>query len=71
MQNANGPSLLRHSFYGALVGAALWGVYFVALPCDAGCRTEGAREERLVLLPAAVATGAAVGFLTGIIKRAR
>lgn len=70
MQGAASPSLSRHSLYGALAGALVWGIYF-ALPCDSGCRTEGAREERLILLPVAVATGTVIGFATGIIRRAR
>ena len=70
MQSAGQPNLLRHSLYGALAGAVLWGAYF-ALPCDSGCRTEGAREERIILLPVAVATGAAIGLVTGVVRRAR
>jgi hypothetical protein len=70
VQGSPGPSLSQHSLYGALAGAAVWGIYF-ALPCDSGCRTESARGERLILLPMAVATGTVVGLATGLIRRAR
>lgn len=69
MQSPPRPKLSRHLLCGAAAAAALWGVYF-ALPCDSGCRTEGAREERLILLPAAVAAGTALGLVVGIIRRA-
>lgn len=68
MGSADRPSLGRHTLYGALAGAVLWGVY-LALPCDGGC--DGSRAERLVLLPAFAGIGASAGFVTGLVRGAR
>lgn len=68
MTSAGRPSLGRHTLYGALAGAVLWGVYF-ALPCDGSC--DGSRAERLVLLPAFAGIGASAGFLTGLLRGGR
>ena len=65
IQDGTRPDLRRHTLYGALGGAALWGVYF-ALPTEA----DAARSERVLVLPAAVLTGAAVGFVVGLVRRA-
>lgn len=68
MSSAGRPSLGRHTLYGALAGAVLWGVYF-ALPCDGGC--ESSRAERLILLPAFAGVGASAGLLTGLLRGGR
>ena len=57
--------MARHTFYGLLGGAVVWGAYF-ALPSE----PDAPRGERLILLPAAVLTGAAVGFVTGLLRGA-
>lgn len=68
LPSADRPSLGRHTLYGALAGAVLWGVYF-ALPCDGGC--DGSRAERFVLLPAFAGLGASAGLLTGLLRGGR
>jgi len=68
MASTGRPSLGRHTFYGALAGAVLWGVYF-ALPCDGDC--DGSRAQRFVLLPAFTGIGASAGFLTGFLRGGR
>jgi predicted secreted protein len=68
MPSAGHPSLERHTLYGTLAGAVLWGVYF-ALPCDGDC--DGSRAQRFILLPAFAGIGASAGFLTGLLRGGR
>jgi hypothetical protein len=70
LANSKKPSLLRHVVYGAGAGLVLWGAYYLTT-CDAGCRAEGSRGERFVLLPVAVGTGASVGFVVGLLRGAQ
>lgn len=65
IESGTRPDLRRHAIYGAVGGAALWTVYF-ALPTEA----DAARSERALVLPAAALTGATVGFVVGLVRRA-